>query len=409
METSRKGDAVRLESRLLVIACAVALVAAACGGGGGDGGATGGGAGEPEPKIGEPEGELNLIAWSGYVESGENDPKYDWVTPFEKRTGCRINVKYGDTSDEMVTLMRQGGGKIYAGVSPSGDASNRLIAAGDVAEIDTSLIPGFQDVMPSLQSPPHNTIDQKHYGVPYLWGPNVLMYNTEVVKPAPKSWAVTWESDSPYAGEVTAYDSPIFIADAAMYLRAHNPDLGITDPYELTSDQLDAAIELLTQQSEIIGKYWALYSDEIDGFASGDLVVGTAWPYQVNTLQADKEPVDAVFPQEGMTGWADTWMMSSNAPHPNCMYEWMKWTMTPRVQSAAATWFGATPSLQTACGPLQKAIGKPANTVYHCGDEEFLSDIFLWKTPLPDCGDDRGNVCADYSEWTTRWQEVRGQ
>jgi putative spermidine/putrescine transport system substrate-binding protein len=194
-----------------------------------------------------------------------------------------------------------------------------------------------------------------------------------------------------------------------MYLKAHNPDLGITDPYELTSEQLDAAIELLRQQSEIIGKYWALYSDEIDGFASGDLVVGTAWPYQVNTLQADKEPVDAVFPQEGMTGWADTWMMSSNAPHPNCMYEWMKWTMTPKVQSEAATWFGATPSLETACGSLKKAIGKPADTVYHCGDEEFLSDIYLWKTPLPDCGDDRGNVCADYSEWTTRWQEVRGQ
>ncbi|MFN2489987.1 MAG: ABC transporter substrate-binding protein [Actinomycetota bacterium] len=399
--------------KLWALLFAVMLIAAACGGGdeggadGGEDGAAGGGSELPQ-EIGEGEGELNLIAWSGYVESGTNDKAFDWVTPFEKKTGCKVNVKYGDTSDEMVTLMKQGGGTVYDGVSASGDASNRLIAGGDVAEINTELIPGYADVMPSLESPGHNTVDGKHYGVPYLWGPNVLMYNTEVVTEKPTSWDVTWEADSPYAGKVTAYDSPIFIADAAMYLMAHEPDLDITDPYELTSEQLDAAVELLQEQSEAIGKYWALYSDEIDGFASDDLVIGTAWPYQVNVLQSDKHPVEAVFPQEGMTGWADTWMMSSNAEHPNCMYEWMDWTMTPGVQAEAAAWFGGTPSLTTACDPLQASIGKAARTVYHCGDDDFLSDIFLWKTPLPDCGDERGTTCTDYSEWTTRWQEVRG-
>jgi putative spermidine/putrescine transport system substrate-binding protein len=397
-------------SRMSAALFAVLLVAAACGGDGEEEGAGGGGSTSDLPQeIGETEGELSLIAWSGYVESGENDPHYDWVTPFQDKTGCKVSVKYGDTSDEMVTLMRQGGGKLYDGVSASGDASNRLIAGGDVAAVNTDLIPTFDDVMPSLQSPGHNTVDGVHYGVPYLWGPNVLMFNTDVVDPAPTSWDVTWESDSPYEGRITAYNSPIFIADAAMYLMAHNPDLGITDPYELDQDQLDAAIELLTQQSELIGKYWALYSDEIDGFASEDLVIGTAWPYQVNVLQGEKEPpVEAVVPDEGVTGWADTWMMSSNAPHPNCMYEWMKWTMKPEVQAEAASWFGATPSLKTACAPLTKAIGTAASDVYHCGDEDFLKNIYLWKTPLPDCGDDRGTVCADYSEWTQRWQEVRG-
>jgi putative spermidine/putrescine transport system substrate-binding protein len=317
-------------------------------------------------------------------------------------------VKYGDTSDQMVTLMRQGGGTVYDGVSASGDASNRLIAGGDVTEINTDLIEGYADVMPSLQEPGHNTVDGKHYGVPYLWGPNVLMYNTDVVKEEPTSCDITWDADSPYAGKVTAYDSPIFIADAALYLMAHEPDLGITDPYELTEEQLDAAVELLTTQSDLIGKYWAGYADEIDAFASGDVVVGTAWPYQVNVLQADGEPVEAVIPEEGATGWADTWMMSANAPHPNCMYEWMKWTMTPEVQADAATWFGGTPSLTTACPDLEKAIGKASDEVYHCGDDTFLGDIALWKTPIADCGDDRGEVCTDYSIGTQKWQEVRG-
>jgi putative spermidine/putrescine transport system substrate-binding protein len=396
--------------RLSAVALTLALLAAACGGGGDDGGGStgaGGGGGSDLPtKIGKGEGELNLIAWPGYVEDGSTDKAYDWVTPFEDKTGCKINVKYGDTSDEMVTLMRQG--NEYDGVSASGDATNRLIAAGDVSEINIDLIETYGDVMESLQSPGHNTVGDQHFGVPYLWGPNVLMFNTDVVKEKPTSWDVTWESDSPYAGKVTAYDSPIFIADAAMYLMAHEPDLNITDPYELTTEQLDAAVELLQQQSEIIGKYWAAYSDEIDGFASGDLAIGTAWPYQVSVLQSDKVPVDAVVPEEGVTGWADTWMMSSQAQHPNCMYKWMQWTMRPEIQAEAGAWFGGTPSLTTSCDPLKKAIGKSAETVYHCGDEEFLSDIFLWKTPLPDCGDDRGQVCADYSEWTTRWQEVRG-
>ncbi len=395
--------------KLGALLLALSMAAAACGGGDDDGSGVGSSESSNLPtEIGEGEGELNLIAWSGYVEDGSNDKAFDWVTPFEEKTGCKVNVKYGDTSDEMVTLMRQGGGAEYDGVSASGDASNRLIAGGDVAEVNIDLIEGYDDVMGALQEPGHNTVDGKHYGVPYLWGPNVLMYNTDVVKETPSSWDVTFEEDSPYAGQVTAYDSPIYIADAAVYLMTHNPDLGITDPYELTEEQLDAAIDLLTEQSAIIGKYWAAYSDEIDGFASGDLAIGTAWPYQVNVLQSDDEPVEAVVPEEGVTGWADTWMISSNAEHPNCMYEWMSWTMRPEVQAQAATWFGGTPSLTTACEPLTKAIGKSADTVYHCGDETFLEDIFLWKTPLPDCGDDRGQVCTDYSEWTTRWQEVRG-
>ncbi len=395
--------------KLGALLLALSMGAAACGGGDDDGSGVGSSESSNLPtEIGEGEGELNLIAWSGYVEDGSNDKAFDWVTPFEEKTGCKVNVKYGDTSDEMVTLMRQGGGAEYDGVSASGDASNRLIAGGDVAEVNIDLIEGYDDVMGPLQEPGHNTVEGKHYGVPYLWGPNVLMYNTDVVKEAPSSWDVTFEEDSPYAGQVTAYDSPIYIADAAVYLMTHDPDLGITDPYELTEEQLDAAIDLLTEQSAIIGKYWAAYSDEIDGFASGDLAIGTAWPYQVNVLQSDDEPVEAVVPEEGVTGWADTWMISSNAEHPNCMYEWMSWTMRPEVQAQAATWFGGTPSLTTACEPLTKAIGKSADTVYHCGDETFLEDIFLWKTPLPDCGDDRGQVCTDYSEWTTRWQEVRG-
>ena len=171
-----------MKARLrLAMATAAVIVMAACGS------TTSAPASNLPQSIGPGEQKLNLIAWTGYVESGKTDPKVDWVTPFQTQTGCTINVKFADTSDEMVTLMRQGGGTVWDGVSASGDATNRLIAHGDVAEVNVNLIPDFKDVIQSLQSPRHNTINGHHYGVPYMYGPNVLMYNTQKVNPAPTS------------------------------------------------------------------------------------------------------------------------------------------------------------------------------------------------------------------------------
>ena len=390
--------------RRLTVACAVmgvfALVAAACGSESTSSPGTGGPSAAATPIADlAGEGSLNLIAWQGYTED-------DWLKPFEQETGCKVTPKYANTSDDMVNYMRQGGGTLYDGVSASGDASNRLIANGDVAPIDISQFSEYSNVMQTLQAPAHNTVDGVHYGVPYEWGPNFLMYNTDVVKPAPTSWDVTFDPSSPYAGKVTGYDSPIFIADAALYLKTHQADLGITDPYELTSDQLDAAVNLLKQQSGLIGKYWAYYLDEIKGFNSGDMVVGTAWPVNEQYVQAaGKVNVADVIPTEGVTGWADTWMMSSHAQHPNCMLKWMDYSLQPDVQTAAAEFYGATPSNTASCAQLAKDLGDAAEA-FHCGDDQFLQSVYLWKTPLGVCPD--GSPCTDYNTWTEKWLEVRG-
>jgi len=392
--------------RRLTTACAVlaalALVAAACGSETSTSPGASGTSSAATTSIADLKGEgsLDLIAWQGYTED-------DWVKPFEQDTGCNVTVKYANTSDDMVNYMRQGGGTLYDGVSASGDATNRLIANGDVASIDISQFPEYANVMQSLQAPAHNTVGGVHYGVPYMWGPNFLMYNTAVVNPAPTSWDVTFDPSSPYAGKITAYDSPIFIADAALYLKTHQPDLGITDPYELTSAQLDAATSLLKQQAGMIGKYWAYYLDEIKGFNSGDMVIGTAWPVNEQYVQAaGKVNVADVIPSEGVTGWADTWMMSSHAQHPNCMLEWMDYTLQPGVQTQVAEFYGATPSNTGSCTKLDKDLGDAA-AAYHCGDDQFLQSVYLWKTPLGVCPDG-SQTCTDYNAWTEKWLEIRG-
>ena len=365
--------------------------------------------------IGPGEGEVDIIVWAGYAEDGSNVKEYDWVNPFiAANPDCaKVNVKPADTSDAMVSLMAGGGGGLYDGVSASGDASNTLIARGDVAEVNVDLIPDFKDITPFLQSPTFNTVDGRHYGVSHGWGGNTLMWRTDLVTPAPTSWDVVFDPAKMEAnkGKITAYGGSIYIADAALYLKAHKPELGITDPYELTQPQFDAAIALLQTQHGYIGKYWEGYADEIDNFTNGATVVGTTWPYQTNTLKGAGVAVDAVVPSEGMTGWADTWMLASKAKHPNCMYKWMAWMVTPHVQTQVAEYFGEAPANPKACAELDKTYGsygvKDFCTLYSVNDKSFYDSISFWKTPQASCGDSRGETCVPYDKWVTAYQAVK--
>jgi putative spermidine/putrescine transport system substrate-binding protein len=361
-------------------------------------------------EVGEPEGELNLVGWAGYVEDGSTDPAVDWVSDFEKKTGCKVNFKAGATSDEMVQLMRTGQ---YDGVAASGDASGRLVEGGDVAPVNVDLIPNYEDIFDALKGQPYNTFDGQPYGIPHGRGSNLLMYNTEEVTPAPKSWDVVFDKASESSGNVTAYDNPIYIADAALYLSEHQPDLGITDPYELDQEQFDAAIDLLKQQKEQVGEYWSDAYKQVSAFENGDSTVGTTWQYQANLLQGEGEPVEVTLPDEGATGWSDTWMISSEAEHPNCMYLWMDHIASPEANASVAAWFGEAPSNEKACAEIAKlpaANGASADhcDIYHANDEEFFDQIAFWKTPVADCGDDRGEECKTYDEWVQGWNEVKG-
>ena len=217
-------------------------------------------------EVGANEGQLNIVVWAGYAEDGSNDPTVDWVTPFEKQTGCQVNAKIGGTSDEMVQLMSTGQ---YDGVSASGDATLRLIYGGQVAPVNTSLVPNYATISDFLKKKPWNSVNGQMYGIPHAWGANLLMYNKDVVSPAPDSWSAVFDDSSKYAGKVTAYDSPIYIADAALYLKTKDPSLGIKDPYSLTEKQLDAAVAVLKNQQKNVGEYWSDYTKEVSAFEAG--------------------------------------------------------------------------------------------------------------------------------------------
>ena len=386
--------------RILALVMLVALVAAACG----DDDATTGG---PITAIGDGEGAVSIIAWAGYIERGDIDPAFDWVTQFEADTGCIVSVKTAATSDEMVALMQ--GSNDYDLVTASGDASLRLIAGGTVQEVNTDLIPSWDSVDPRLQEAPWHFVDEAHYGVPYQWGSNVLMYRTDVFGDTPPtSWNVVWEETTlpdgeSNAGRVSAYDGPIYIADAALYLMHHQPELGITDPYALNRDQFNAALDLMREQRDLVFRYWHDAFIQLDDFANEGVAASSSWPFQVNYGQLTGVPVASVLPEEGATGWADTTMMHADAQHPNCAYMWMEWSVDPKVQGDLAAWFGSVPSNLDACAG-NALLGDTGCDVNGLGN---FDQIHFWKTPQADCFG-MGGECVPYHEWVTQSVAVIG-
>jgi putative spermidine/putrescine transport system substrate-binding protein len=384
---------------------AAVLTVAGCGSGGG-GGASGG-AGTPPSipmatSVGAGEGTLNIIAWAGYAENGSNDKTVDWVNPFTAQTGCKVNVKVANTSDEMVTLMKTGQ---YDGVSASGDATLRLIYGGVVAPVNTGLVPNYATVSGFLKDKPWNSVHGQMYGIPHGWGANVLMYNPKVVTTAPTSWSSVFAAHTPYTGRITAYDSPIYIADAAMYLMSAQPDLKITNPYALDAKQFDAAVSLLKQVKQHWSRPWAAYTDEVQDFESGASVIGTAWQINANTINGDgKIKVATVVPKEGVTGWSDTWMIAAKAAHPNCMYKWMDYIISPKVNAQVAQWFGEAPAQTKSCAIAAAGFCDQ----YHALDSAYAAKIYYWTTPTKQCLDGRGDICEDYSAWTQAWTEIKG-
>ncbi|HEY4226803.1 MAG TPA: ABC transporter substrate-binding protein [Candidatus Limnocylindrales bacterium] len=358
--------------------------------------------------VGAGEGALTVLAWPGYAEDGSTDPTQDWVHPFETATGCKVTVQVFGTSDEAFSLFSTNPTKFDV-ISASGDASLRLVRAGYVQPVNTDLVPNYADIFPDLKDKPYNTVDGVHYGVPHGRGANLLMWRTDKVNPAPTSWADMFDPTKPWAGKVSVYDAPIYIADAAVVLMATQPNLGIKNPYALDDTQFQAAVALLTAQKPAIGQYWTDYAKQQQAFESGDALVGTTWQVITNLLQAETPPIPvmAIQPPEGSTGWSDTWMINSKTTHLNCAYKWLDYIVSPKVNDEVAEWFGEAPANSKACA--QSAAAQSNCDTFYAADVNYWKSVWYWQTPETTCVDGRTDVqCKGFDDWVRAWQSIKG-
>ena len=347
---------------------------------------------KPLDKVGPGEGELDLVAFAGYADAS-------WVNTFQDQTGCKVHAQYAASGDDMTRLMQDGGGGQVDLVSAKGDIALALVYAGDVRPMNPALIPDWSNFQAVFKSPAFNTVAGVHYGISLQWGPNTLIYNTRKFPNKPTSWQVVY--DPANKGLITVADNPMQIADAALYLSKTQPALGIKDPFELTAKQFDAAVALVTQQHALINRYWAEPSDETSMFQAGQVVVGTAWPYQTAFLQGSV-PVADTIPTEGATAWVDSWMLATRAAHPNCAYLWTAYVSTPHVQAQQAVLFGETPVNTRACAEME-ALSAGSCSQYHAdASDAYFANLSFWKTPLSTCDDGKPR-CVPYDQWTSAW------
>jgi spermidine/putrescine-binding protein len=318
---------------------------------------------------------LTAIVWEGYT-----DPSF--TEAFEKETGCTVKATYAGSSDEMFAKFKASGGRNYDIVSASGDITERLYKAGLVRPIDTPKLKNYSAVFESFQGGRWNTFDGKPYGVTFAWGPNVLVYNTTAVKPAPKSWDILF--DPKYTGKISLPDNPMTIADVALWL-------GKPDPYDLSDADLAEVKEKLLELRPNVRKFWTTAGELANLFQSGEIVMAHAWPLTYTQLSNEEFPIGSISPRGKLTGWTDSWMISKNSRNADVAYKWIDYILSGAGQKGVMDVTGYSGA--TTLGA--EAIGQEKAHELFMDDLSLHSQINMWQS------------VKNYDQWVQLWNEIR--
>jgi putative spermidine/putrescine transport system substrate-binding protein len=372
---------------------AFACAAAACGTSGSATNAAQAGPSGPETTLPRGEGALRLLARQGYAESS-------WVKPFERSTGCRVEVRYADTA---AGLRRAAERWSFDVASIPGGLAYAVAEDGAARALTPGLVPERASFRAPFRDPAAARAGTRRYGVAFMWSPRLLIWRTSIRKHAPATWApLSWKTAA-RRGRVALEDTPLQIGDAALELRRLVPALAIGDPYALDENQFAAAVALTKRRLGLAGALWQLSGDEIDAFDGGLVDVGAGDWYTAAQIRAQNVDVGLTLPREGAPGEVDLWMLGARAPHPGCAYRWMRYTSGARVQAQVARYFGATPVNRDACGLLGRAA---CEALHADAPRAFLNRIAFRHTPVESCGG--GRRCVPFLRWEQAWSELRG-
>jgi len=308
---------------------------------------------------------LNLLVWEGYA-----DPSF--LQSFEEQHHCKISASYMGSSDELMAKLRGGSAGNYDVISPSSDVATSIASAGLAAPLDLAKIPSYQQLSPQLTSLPLVRMNGQVYGVPFVWGPDPMIYDTSAFAQAPESWSVLWDPKN--KGKVSVWDDLATIYMTAQVLGFDKPDP--SQLYNLSDEQLEAVKKKLIELKPNIRKMWSTGGELTNLFQNHEIAVAMGWPLMTNQLRKVNFPVGETIPKENTTGWIDHLMITAGSENKELAQEFLEYMIEAQTQKKVADVTGYTPANPQA-GQFMTA--EQVKSIHLDDVDNYQKHLYFWQ------------------------------
>ena len=308
---------------------------------------------------------LSLLVWEGYA-----DPSF--LQPFEQSHNCKVVAAYMGSSDELVAKLRGGSASNYDVISPSSDVATSIVRAGLAAPLDLSKIPSYNQLSSRLRDSPLVKDKGQTYGVPFVWGPNPLLYDTTAFAQAPDSWSLLWNPK--YKGKMSLWDELSSIYMAAQVLGYDKPDPD--QLYNLSDAQLEAVKRKLIELKPNIRKYWSTGGELTNLFQNHEVIAAMGWPLMTNQLRKVNFPIGETIPKENTTGWIDHLMITAASPRKELAQQFLEYMIEAKTQKLVANVTQYTPA-----NPATSELLTPdeRKNLHLDSPDEYMKGIYFWQ------------------------------
>lgn len=308
---------------------------------------------------------LTLLVWEGYA-----DPSF--IAAFEENHHCKVVASYMGTSDELVAKLRGGSASNYDVISPSSDVAASIVRAGLAAPLDLSKIPSYGQLSAKLRDSNIVKLNNQVYGVPFVWGPNPLLYDTTAFSQPPDSWSVLW--DPKFHQRISVWDELSTIYMAAQVLGYDKPDP--SQLYNLSDAQLEAVKKKLIELKPNIRKMWATGGELTNLFQNHEIVASMGWPLMTNDLRKLNFPIGETIPRENTTGWIDHLMITAASSNKELAQAFLAYMVEAQTQKKVSDVTHYTPA-NPAAGQFMTA---DETKILHLDDPDaYMQRIYFWQ------------------------------
>jgi len=308
---------------------------------------------------------LSLLVWEGYA-----DPSF--VRGFEETHHCKVSASYMGSSDDLVAKLRGGSASNYDVISPSSDVAASIARAGLAEPLDFTKFPTYTQVSSRLRDLPIVKSSNETFGVPFMWGPNPLLYDTTAFPGAPDSWSVFW--DPKYKGKISAWDDLSTLYMAAQLLGYDKPDP--SHLYNLSDAELDAVKRKLLALKPNVRKFWSTGGELTNLFENHEIIAAMGWPLMTNQLRQANFPIGETIPKENTTGWIDHLMITKASSHKELAHAFLEYMIQAQTQKKITDVTHYTPANPVAAQFMTEVEKKNL----HLDDPDaYMQRIYFWQ------------------------------